>query len=79
MKTRGFFLILLVAGLFWSCGNANNSRSDRPVDSAAVSSDETPDGVQQAAEDTQEEQAEETTPDEHYDQSEHEDETASQS
>lgn len=69
----------MVAGLFWSCGNANNSRSDRPVDSAAVSSNETPDVVQQAAEDTQEEQVEETTPDERYDLSEHEDATASQS
>ena len=79
MKARGFFLILLVVGLLWSCGNANNNRSDRPVDSADVSSNETPDVVQQAAEDTQEEQVEETTPDERYDQSENEDATASQS
>lgn len=79
MKTRGFFLILLVAGLFWSCGNANNSRSDRPVNSAFVSSNETPDVVQQAAEDTQEEQVEEATSGEHYDQSGHDDATASQS
>ena len=79
MKARGIFFMLVVAGLFWSCGHANNSRSDKPVDSAFVSSDETLDVVQNAVEDTQEEQAEEATPDERYDQSEHDDATAYQS
>ena len=78
MKTRGFFLMLLIAGLFWSCGNANNSRSYSSADSAVVSSKETPDVVQKTAVDTQEEQAEEAAPDESYDQSENED-TESQS